>query len=311
MNAPTRLQRACLPNSVCGTPSATLDNFVANTEADPVNVAKATKRETACNKVPPAPSCTSDGHAAPAKSLLALLKDKYPARAGSISGIYVDKDIPAKYGAYTSPCSSFVPPRPGGTCIFVPDTLEIQARRYRAGAATVDGKTRAQWLIEAIGVLTHETEHARFDAAAPIADPSASCKFATHASNLSEMAAHLSEMHVYYRAALARPEKNRFAVFDSMFDYWVANGYEDIRGIVQQLRCSCGCADANRLIEKTVESVAKSQNWDTNEAFMIHQRLRDPKWKLQDGSTPLDWPVAPPIVNVNDLPTEKSAPLKF
>lgn len=297
-----RLQRTCLPSSVCSTPSATLENFVVETESDPINVSKASKRETACNKVPASPSCTSDGHASTASALGALLRSDYPARFGFISGIYVDKDMPASYGAYTKPCASFTPRRPGGMCTFVPATLEAEARQYRTGAALVGGRRRELWRTEALGLLTHESEHARFDAA-PLRDPSKACKFADHASNLSELAAHLSEMHVYYRAALARPEKNRYADFDKMFDYWVANGSEDIRGIVQSLRCACTCADANALIAKTAESVAKSQGWNTHEAFLIHSKLRDPRWKLQDGVTPLDWPVTPPIINVADLPT--------
>jgi len=303
-----RLQRACLPGSVCATPSTTLESFVATTQADPVNQSKAAKRQAACSKVPPSPACTSDGHGAPATALTALLSSFYPARLAFISGIFVDKDIPATYGAYTFDCASFVPPRPGTKCTFVPAALEVQARQYRAGATKVGGQPRQAWLTETLGTLTHETEHARFDAAAPIANPSASCKFADHASNLSEMAAHLSEMHVYYRAALARPEKNRFAVFRSMFDYWVKNGSEDVRGIVQSLRCKCSCADADQLIAKTVESVANSQHWTSNEAFMIHSMLRDPKWKLQDGTTSLAWPIVPPIVNAADLPTVSAVP---
>jgi hypothetical protein len=307
------LQRACLGAPLCSTPAATLENFVAATAADPTNISKADKREKACKKVPPSPACTSDGHGARATALTALLTEHYPARLTSITGIFVDKDMPSAYGAYTSDCSSFVPPRPGGgRCTFVPDTLEVQARQYRAGAARIDGRARAAWLVETLGTLTHETEHARFDATARIADPSATCKFADHEANLSEMAAQLSEMHVHYRAALTLPEAGRFDAFKAKFAFWVANGAEDISGIVQELRCKCACADADQLIKKTVEAVATSQGWDTHEARMIHGELRDSKWKLHDGVTPLNWPVAPPAaINVNDLPSTAPTKLKL
>jgi hypothetical protein len=306
------LQRACLGAPLCSAPAATLENFVAETQADPTNVSKADKRHKACSKVPPSPACTSDGHGARATALTALLAAHYPARLALITGIFVDKDMPSAYGAYTSECSSFEPPRPGGgRCTFVPDTLEVQARQYRGGAARVGGMTRAAWLTETLATLTHETEHARFDAAV-LPDPSASCKFADHESNLSEMAAQLSEMHVYYRAALTRPEAGRFDAFKAKFAFWVANGSEDISGIVQDLRCKCACADADALIKKTVESVATNQGWDTNEATMIHRELQDSKWKLHDGKTPLNWPVAPPAaIDVNDLPTTKPTKLKL
>lgn len=303
--SPTTLQRACLSGAQCTKP-ATLESFVADTTAKPENVSKAAKRAAACGKVPRDASCTSDGHGAAATALTALLKSNYPSRLGYVAGIFVNKDMPADWGAVTQSCASFTPPLPGGFCTFVPDTLEAQAKQFSAGAATIAGVPRQEWLTATLATLTHETEHARFDAAAPIARPSATaCKFEDHESNLSEMAAALSEMHVYYRAALARPEKDRFKAFFAKFDDWVKNGSEDISGIVTNLRCKCECADADYYVRKTAESVSTNQKWDTNELTMIHNELRDPKWGL-------GWPVAPPAaVDVNDLPTVAPAPFKL
>lgn len=302
----TSLQRACLPSADCAGPRATLTEFVEETEKKPENISKADKRQKACTKVPRDPSCTSDGHGATATALTALLKVNYASRLGYITGIYVHKDMPATWGAVTNDCANFMPPLPGGKCTFVPDRLEAQAKLYQGGAKTVGGRPRQNWLTQTIGTLTHETEHARFDTAAPIPEPSpAACKFSDHESNLSEMAAHLSEMHVFYREALARPRADRFKRFYKMFDFWVKNGSEDISGIVKDLRCRCECADANYFIAKTVESVSTNQKWDSNERFMIHTELREPKWAL-------NWPVAPPAsVDIGDLPTEAAAPLKF
>jgi hypothetical protein len=299
------LQRACLSAAECAAPNTTLDNFVADTENDPKYIANATKRKKACTKKPPDAACTSDGHGALASALTAILKANYPSRATHITGIFVDKDMPATWGAVTQSCSDFMPPLPGGQCTFVPDTLEAQGKLFQRGGHTVAGLPRAQWLISTIGTLTHETEHARFDTAPAIPQPNAAaCKFSDHEGNLSEMAAHLAEMHVYYRAALAQPSKDRFNKFHSMFDFWVKNGSEDISGIVKDLRCKCECTDADYFITKTAESVASSQKWDTSERFMIHTELRDPKWALK-------WPVTPPAVAVGDLPTTAAAPLKF
>jgi Domain of unknown function (DUF4157) len=302
----TRLQRACLPASDCAGPGSTLTGFVAKTESKPENVAKASKRKAACTKVPPDPSCTSDGHGAIATALTAILNAKYPSRAGYISGIYINKDMPANWGAVTDDCSSFMPPLSGGKCTSVPDTLEAQGKLYQGGAKKIAGKSRQNWLTATIGTLTHETEHARFDTAAPIVEPNpTACKFADLQANLSEMAAHLSEMHVYYRDALARPNKDRFNRFYGVFNFWVENGSEDISGVVKDLRCRCECADADYFITKTVESVATNQKWDSNERFVIHTELRQPKWALK-------WPVTPPAsVDVGDLPSAAAAPLKF
>ncbi|MEX6688155.1 DUF4157 domain-containing protein [Danxiaibacter flavus] len=303
----TQIQRACLPAAECAAPQATLENFVQETENKPENISKADKRKKACSKVPPDPACTSDGHGSQATALTSILNTNYKSRLGYITGIYVDKDMPASYAAVTYSCGAFVPPKPGGQCTFVPDVLEAQGKLYLAGNASIGGKTRQDWLTSTLGTLTHETEHARFNTGAPLPSPSSSstCKFDDHKHNLSEMAAHLSEMHVFYRAALAKPGKDRFKEFYNMFNYWVKNGSEDISGIVKDLRCKCDCADADHFIKKTVESVSTSQKWDTNEADMIHRELKTPKWNLK-------WPVDPPSgVNVTDLPTEAPAPYKM
>ncbi len=302
----TPLQRACLPASECAAPRSTLTQFVEETKKKPENISKADKRKKVCTKVPRDPSCTSDGHGAPATALTAILKANYPSRLGYITGIYVNKDMPSNWAAVTNDCANFMPPLPGAKCTFVPDTLEAQGKLYQGGATTIGGQPRNNWLTETIATLTHETEHARFGTAAPIPEPSpTACKFADLKSNLTEMAAHLSEMHVYYRDALARPDKDRFKLFYEKFDFWVKNGSEDISGIVKELRCKCECNDANYFIQKTVESVSTSQKWDSNERFMIHTELRDPKWAL-------NWPIAPPAsVAVGDLPTTAPAPLKF
>lgn len=300
------IQRACLPAKDCAGPKATLEEFVKTTESKPENISKADKRKKACGKTPRDPKCTSDGHGAKATSLTALVTKHYPSRLGHISGIHVDKDIPADYGAVTYACAGFMPPLPGGTCTFVPDKLEAEARQFRSGKKNIGRATRSQWLTAMLGTMTHETEHARFDAQPEIpAARATSCKFADHQSNLSEMAAHLSEMHVYYRDALTRPAKNRFKTFYEMFDYWVNNGFEDIHGIVKHLRCECECVDADHYITKTSESVSNNQKWDSNELFMIHTELANPKWKLA-------WPVKPPAaVALADLPSSAAVPLKL
>ena len=133
------LQRACKSGAYCKNP-ATLGTFVPDTESKPENVAKAAKRKAACTKVPPDPTCTSDGHGAPATALTALLRANYSSRVSSITGIFVDKDIPADYAAVTQSCGSFMPPLPGATCTFVPDVLEAQAKQYNSGSRTIGGE---------------------------------------------------------------------------------------------------------------------------------------------------------------------------
>lgn len=304
--SPRQLQRVCLPAADCAAPRATLTTFVEDTEKKPENISKADKRQKACTPARTA-KCTSDGHGATATALTSLLNTHYKSRLGHVTGVFVHKDMPADWGAVTQECSTFMPPLPGGKCTFVPDVMEAQAKLFRGGSQSVGGKPRNTWLTDTLGTLTHETEHARFDAAAPIVKPNAAaCKFEDHESNLSEMAAHLSEMHVYYREALTKTGPSRFKRFEDMFAFWVTNGSEDIAGIVKDLRCHCECADADYYIVKTAESVSTSQKWDTNEAFTIHSELSAPKWKL-------NWPVKPAGIGVAiaDLPGPVAAPFKL
>jgi hypothetical protein len=299
------LQRACLPAADCTAKRSTLTSFVEETEKKPENISKADKRKKACTKVPRDPACTSDGHGAKATALTAILNTHYKSRLGFVTGLFVNKDMPADWGAVTDDCANFMPPLTGTKCTFVPDVLEAQAKLFNGGAKSIAGQPASEWLTETLATLTHETEHARFDTAAAIPEPNATaCKFADHESNLSEMAAHLSEMHVYYREALTKTGPDRFKRFKDKFSFWVTNGSEDIAGIVKELRCKCECTDADYYIKKTVESVATSQKWDTNEAFMIHTELSDAKWKLK-------WPITPGTVAAADLPAATASPFKL
>lgn len=305
--SPRQLQRACLPDAECKEEGATLEKFVEETEKKPENITKAEKRKKSCGKTPPDASCTSDGHNSPATSLNALLKQHNPSRAAFITGVFVDKDMPASYSGVTYDCAQSVPTLQGGQCTFIPDKLEAEARLYRKGDKSVGGLARSEWLTGALGILAHETEHARYLGAAPIATRNAaSCKFEDHARNLSEVAAHLSEMRVFYREALTRPEAKRFDRFNGMLDYWINNPSESISGIVKHLRCKCECADADHYITKTVESVQTAQKWDAPEAFHIHAALSDAKWKL-------NWPIKPQSISVNadDMPGTATVPFKL
>jgi hypothetical protein len=149
---PAALQRACLPAADCAAPRSTLTEFVADTEKKPENVSKADKRKKACTKVPREASCTSDGHGATATALTAILKANYASRLGYITGIFVNKDMPADWGAVTDACASFMPPLPGSKCTFVPDTLEAQGKQYqsgnRCGSAAPELVDRHDWDTE-------------------------------------------------------------------------------------------------------------------------------------------------------------------
>jgi len=283
------VQRACLPPGACTSKAGSLTSFVHETESQPAQVAKEARRKAACSAMPPGPACTADGHGSPATQLTAFLASAGPSRLAYITGLYIDKDMPARYGAYTNTCASFTPPLPGGMCTFVPDSLERQAAAYNAALSnTIEGWSRPEWRTMALTTLTHETEHARFDAAPPIKAPA--CDPASFQDDLSELAALIAGFLVVYRRSFRRQPSERRADLDRYFDWNVPirpHG-ESIAGIVRLIRCQCECADADFYIRKTAEFATAGFN--SVELSVLHSELRGPKYAVYD----LRWPVAPP-----------------
>ncbi len=142
------LQRACSSDPQCATGiRGSLRHAVTTAENNPGQKAKTTRREALCTKVPRDPACTGDGHGAPAPQLTSLVKHFLPTRLAEITGIFIDKDIPSQYGAYTYPCGSFTPPLPGSQCTFVPARLEDEARLYNTtNTQWFQYGTREHWL---------------------------------------------------------------------------------------------------------------------------------------------------------------------
>jgi hypothetical protein len=289
------VQRACLPAAECRSKEGSLTDFVQEAESQPAYVARRTKRVTACSPNPKSSACIGDGHGAPAPQLTAFLSANSPARLSLITGIYVDKDIPAQYGAYTSACGDFTPPLTGGYCTFVPDWLESQAAVYNAASSNTIGRwDRTEWRTMAVTTLTHETEHARFESAAPITP--GVCDPTPFQWDLSELAALTAGFAIAYRRSFRKPPEARRADLDAYFRWAVPirRHGETIGGIVRFVRCQCDCADADAYIRKTVEFA--TQGWNSAELTTFHTELGDAKYGLH-------WPIAPPAaMSVEDLP---------
>ncbi|MCW5799967.1 MAG: hypothetical protein LZF60_340119 [Nitrospira sp.] len=294
-----RIQRACLSAAECARARNSLSTFVKETSNKPENKVKAERRQRACGKVPPDPACTGDGHGAAAPELLALLTQRFPNRVGLVAGIFIDKDIPADYGAYTALCDEVTPPKnfPGKRCTFVPESLEQQAKQFaNTNNPTIGRMSRQDWLTEALEILTHETEHSRFDSAPdlPKASPTA-CSFEDIKEDLSELAADVAEFRTVYIRSLTKPEPVRQQELNRWFRSTISNPYESIEGVMMAVRCACDCADADAYLKKTIEF--STVGWNSMERFVFHTEMRKPQWKL-------NWPIEPPAsVDVTDLPS--------
>ena len=298
------LARACLPAADCAVPKTSLTEFVQETESKPENVSKAAKRSANCaaNK----PECTADGHAAVATALTALLRDRSPSRLDNVSGVFVNKDMPDDYGAVTVGCASFTPALPVNAgkayCTTVPASLEAEAKLYaNTKTKLIGGVPRYTWVTRTLMTLTHETEHGRFDSAAddpaktPLKGPaSAGCSPADVESDLSEMAAQMSEFPILLRRIQVLPSDVRPKRLAAWFEYHLNNGSEDVTGTLKSLRCRCDCADVDNYVKQVVAFA--QAGWNSYEKTVYHQEMKNPAHKL-------NWPVDPPAsIDVNDLP---------
>lgn len=309
MNAPTAsrriLQRACGNDPECK-PAApgrlpgsavkgSVEHFVTETKREVTEAAVTANkktprelREDLCNKTPPDPGCTADGHARRATAFEELFAPRAPALK-SAAGVFVDKDIEKNFGAYVKTCGFFTPPIPGDNCIFIPEHLELEAALYKKGAKTIDGKDRDKWLNEALTTITHEVEHVRFRKEFPKTEPSpGACKFKDVQRELTELAANMSEFPLFFKSVANKNWGERRDALHRWFKYKISQPQkhgEAFAGMLKAIRCRCECVDADAYIKRTVDFTTAS--WTEDEKNTFHAEMRNPQWKL-------DWPIVTP-----------------
>lgn len=299
----TKLQRACISDPECApaTPSAlpgtavkgSATHFSAVVEKEVQERAEEEKvktpreiRKELCDKVPPDPACTADGHGRRAAAFEELFRPYAPTQLALAQGVFVDKDMPKGYGAYVRGCQYFVPKIEGEECVFIPEHLEKEAELYNKGDKKIAGWDREDWLTHRLSTITHELEHVRFRKEFVGTEPRAdACKFADVSHELSEFSAIMSEFPVIYRASAGKSWSARRSALDTWFENKITKPSthgERIAGILKALRCRCECEDVNAYVKRAVEFTTAS--WTIEEKQVFHTELRDPKWRL-------DWPI--------------------
>ena len=300
------LQRACSTDPECapaeeGEPPGSnvpgsVAHFQSSVEREEKETAKKkhTKtpreiRDELCSKKPPDPACTADGHASRATEFEKLFRPLAPDQFALADGVFIDKAIPKRYAAYVEDCRAFKPKLPGDQCIFIPERLEKQAARYNSGEKKIDGHERQEWLTDALGTVTHELEHVRFEQDFPETKPRReACDFDDISGELTELAAIMSEFPIFFQSHASKSWKERRIEMDQWFKRKVTQPSrhgERIAGIIKAIRCRCECEDVNAYIKSVVDFTTKS--WTDVERNTFHEELRDPKWKL-------DWPIQTP-----------------
>jgi hypothetical protein len=300
------LQRACSTDPECAPAEegdlpgsnvpGSVEHFQSSVEREEKETAKKkhTKtlreiRDELCSKKPPDPACTADGHASRATEFEKLFRPLAPDQFALADGVFIDKAIPKRYAAYVQDCRAFKPKLPGDQCIFIPERLEKQAERYNSGEKKIDGKERQEWFSDALGTVTHELEHVRFEQEFPETKPrKEACEFDDVSGELTELGAIMSEFPAFFRAHADKSWHDRRIEMDEWFKRKVTQPSrhgERIAGILKAIRCRCECEDVNAYVKSVVDFTTES--WTDVERNTFHEELRDPKWKL-------DWPIKTP-----------------
>ncbi len=278
------IQRACLSGAVCTNTTGSATGFGSDvqTREAPARARRA-KMTSARQRL--------HGHTGPARALERFFNGQAPGLLGNIHGIFVDQDMDSKVGASTESCDSMIPPITGAVkpCVFVHGALNQEAETFNTepGAKTIGGRTREDWRIRAVRILTHEVQHVRYgDTISGTPEPGGvtSCGRGDVNHELSELNAIMSEFPAVFDAVPAGPAAGDPAAarLARWFDVKIDNPGESVSGILTAIRCKCDCGDADAFIKETFSFVASS--WGTARKDAFNAELRKP-------ARALDWPL--------------------
>ena len=294
------LQRACLPASACPSGAGQAAKTAA-VRGKAENVKKAARRKTLCTKTPRDPACTSDGHSRRAVQVEALLSQFQRDRLTLIHGVFVDKDIPADWGAYRLTCNGFMPPVDGDKhCIFVPEAMEKEAKEFNTtDDQKIGSMTREEWQRLHIRILTHETGHARFAELAPDAPSATACTIDTIWSELQEIAADMDEIEAFDdllgRQGLTGRQRND-EIDKVLTSRWIKRALDNWL----KIRCACDCADADSYVRRSVETM--TVDWHDHLRRLVLGALQhaDATWPVGPPGRlgPGDFPMPPPDIGI-------------
>ena len=243
-------------------------------------------RDELCSKKPPDPACTADGHASRATEFEKLFGPLAPDQFALADGVFIDKAIPRRYAAYVQDCRAFKPKLPGDQCIFIPERLEKQAASYNSGEKKIGGKERQEWLTDALGTVTHDLEHVRFEQDFPETKPRRqACDFDDISGELTELAAIMSEFPVFFRAHASKSWKERRVEMDQWFNRKITqpsrHGERICRhhskryAVAANARMSIPTSKAGRVYDRELDGSGEEYLPRRNARFQMEARLAD------------------------------------
>ena len=296
IGTPISVQRLCTSAAVCAAPiPGSAGEFDTSEEAKESGPRDKRRKQTPAKAV-------ADGHSSRASDLEKFFKSQDPTASSNIHGIIIDGDLSGGTGAMTTNCAEwakialppgFVPPSIAGAkkeCVLVHSELNAQAQLFNSGNATIGVLSREDWRVKTTRNLTHEVQHAVFEKAKhpkPAGVSTPTCTPKAVKSELSELAAIMSEFPVVFRAIPAAPGPQQVTAqkrVDDWFELKVTNKRESIKGALQKLGCACECKEVDLFVTDTFNFVTKS--WGETEKYVFNRKLQDPVWGIK-------WPLKP------------------
>jgi hypothetical protein len=288
--APYRIARLpCTSPSICSTPvPGSAEDF--NTQEEQTELGPRARRR----RMTPARAVSGE-HAGHARQLEIFLNDQAFGRMSNIQGIFLDADMSPDTEAMVWDCSDWVaealpsgsptPPGMGGAtkdCAFVHGRLNQEALAFNTTRrATIGGISREEWRVETLQTLTHETEHPRFDTATsgrarPSGVTTATCTRSNVESELSELAAIMSEFPAISRsaAAEANPSGPMHSAMNTWFQDRIFNSSESINGALLKMGCSCDCPEVDAFVRDTFDEATNAGAWSLSEKNDFNARVR-------------------------------------
>lgn len=282
--APLTLQRLCSPAGVCALPIAgSAEEFNVREERAERGPRERRRRMSPARQ-------RSTGHVGHARQLENFLNSQSPGLLSNVHGIFIDMDMSRGTAAMISSCSSMVPPITGAVkpCMFIQPHLNQQALAFNTTSdARIGGRSREDWRVSTLQLLTHEIQHVFFDPTAiavPAGIVSPTCTRANLESELTEINAQMMEFVIAFRAippgaGAAHPARRRLS---NWFNTAITNPDESFSGAITAMGCNCECAEVNAFIVETFNFV--SSTWTAAEKDAFNAEMRRPVWGL-------NWPL--------------------
>lgn len=279
------VQRACLPASECATPPGEARAGSAKQFGEEMAEQEAPKQAAKRAQTPQA--AQAGGHGRRAVEVEKLFQQHLPQLRPMVHGVFVDDTLPPDAAAGLVNCLAWaqraLPAAADKTefegavhrCIRIPKALEDQAAAYNQAASPrlsdAQHVARREWLNwHIVRAMTHEVTHERFLAAKLTFPSSGTCTRDAVASDLSELAAAISEFPVVegLESTLREPWAKHYLT-DPRLDPTIG---ESIFGAIREIRCSCECGAADTLIREAF-GVA-SAHWTEDQRIAFHAYMK-------------------------------------